>query len=240
LGWGTMMILGASYQLIPVLIESKLQSRMIAKISFVLAALGIPLLIYGFYTFQLGWIAQVGAIAINLAVLLYVINLAWSVGKSKTENVHAIFVLTASCWLLVTTFWGMLLLFNFTMDLFPENSIYYLSSHAHAGIVGWFLLLVIGVGSRLLPMFLISKYTNEVLLWIIYGLINVGLILFIIYELNPRLPDLRVLSTSLIGLSLLFFCYYVVKAYYGRIRKKIDQQMKLSLFAIGMTLIPLI
>jgi len=134
----------------------------------------------------------------------------------------------------------MLLLFNFTMDLFPENSIYYLSSHAHAGIVGWFLLLVIGVGSRLLPMFLISKYTNEVLLWIIYGLINVGLILFIIYELNPRLPDLRVLSTSLIGLSLLFFCYYVVKAYYGRIRKKIDQQMKLSLFAIGMTLIPLI
>src|SRR5690606_26596045 len=64
--------------------------------------------------------------------------------------------------------------------------------------------------------------------------------LFIFYELNPHLPDLRILSTCLIGSGLLFFCYYVLKAYHDRIRKKIDQQMKLSLYAIGMTLIPLI
>src|SRR5690606_11358774 len=57
---------------------------------------------------------------------------------------------------------------------------------------------------------------------------------------NPHLPDLRFLSTGLIGLGLMFFCYYNVKTFQKRIRKKIDQQMKLSLFAIGMTLIPLI
>src|SRR5690554_1962988 len=87
LGWGTMMILGASYQLIPVLVESKLQSRFLAKSSFVLAALGIPFLVYGFYTFQLGLVSQLGGIGINLAIVLYVINLAWSVAKSKSENI---------------------------------------------------------------------------------------------------------------------------------------------------------
>ena len=43
LGWGTMMILGASHQLIPVLIEGKLYSNLLAYLSFVFAAIGIPL-----------------------------------------------------------------------------------------------------------------------------------------------------------------------------------------------------
>src|SRR5690606_22776338 len=143
LGWGTMMILGASYQLIPVLVESQLQSPGLARASFVLAAVGIPFLVYGFYTFHLGWVSQVGAIAVNLSIICYVINMAWSVARSKTENIHAVFMLTASCWLLVTTMLGLLLLLNFTIDLLPQDSLHYLSIHAHAGIVGWFLLLIL-------------------------------------------------------------------------------------------------
>src|SRR6186713_957908 len=38
LGWGTMIILGASHQLVPVLIEGKLYSNVLASISFILAA----------------------------------------------------------------------------------------------------------------------------------------------------------------------------------------------------------
>lgn len=49
LGWGTMIILGASHQLVPVLIESKLYSNKLAYTSFVLSAIGIPLLVYGLY-----------------------------------------------------------------------------------------------------------------------------------------------------------------------------------------------
>src|SRR5674476_1641018 len=40
--WGTMMILGASHQLVPVLIEGRLYSNALAYLSFLLAALGIP------------------------------------------------------------------------------------------------------------------------------------------------------------------------------------------------------
>ena len=48
LGWGVMIILGASHQLVPVLIEGALFSEKLAYGSFALAALGIPLLVYGF------------------------------------------------------------------------------------------------------------------------------------------------------------------------------------------------
>jgi hypothetical protein len=53
LGWGTMMILGASHQLVPVLIEGCLYSNKLATLSFLFAALGIPMLVYGFYVFNM-------------------------------------------------------------------------------------------------------------------------------------------------------------------------------------------
>ena len=161
LGWGTMMILGASHQLVPVLIEGELYSNKLAYVSFTLAALGIPFLIYGFYVFDMGLHTQCGGILIILAIIIYLINLAVSMVKSNHESVHAFFIFTAAIWLLATTIVGLLLLYNFTEPLLPKSSLDYLPLHAHIGIVGWFLLLVMGVGSRLIPMFLISKYNNN-------------------------------------------------------------------------------
>ncbi len=145
LGWGTMMILGASHQLVPVLIEGRLHSNVLAWFSFVLAALGIPLLVYGFYNFDFGWPAQWGAILINSGVIFYLINIAISMVRSKKENVHAVFVFTATLWLLITTMVGLFLIYNFTHNILSKDSLAYLPLHAHLGIIGWFLLLVIGV-----------------------------------------------------------------------------------------------
>lgn len=237
LGWGTMMILGASYQLVPVLVESKLQSIVLAKTSFWLAALGIPMLVYGFHTFQLNWISHLGGVAIVAAVLCYAINLAWSVSKSGTESVQAVFVLTASLWLLLTTAWGLLLLLNFSMSIFPEDSLVYLSAHAHIGIIGWFLLLVMGVGSKLIPMFLISKYSQDKLLWLIYALTNGALVLFLLLELNPHLQISQYPSAAMMGAGLLVFAFYCRSAYQHRIRKKLDPQMKISLLAVALLLL---
>jgi hypothetical protein len=75
LGWGTMMILGASHQLVPVLIEGKLYSNALAYLSFFSAGTGIPLLVYAFYQFHFGCEAQWGAILINAAIIFYLINI---------------------------------------------------------------------------------------------------------------------------------------------------------------------
>ena len=240
LGWGTMMILGASHQLVPVLIEGKLYSNVLAYISFVFGAIGIPLLIYGFYFFNLGWPAQSGGILINAAVITYLLNLAVSMVKSKKENVHAVFIFTASLWLLLTTLLGLLLLYNFTAIILPKDSLHYLSLHAHIGIIGWFLLLVMGVGSRLIPMFLISKYNNTKLLWVIYGLVNGSLLSFILSFLFLNTTAFYFIPVTAMLLVLLLFGYYCYSCYKQRIRKKVDEQMKITLTSVMMLLIPLI
>ena len=240
LGWGTMIILGASHQLVPVLIEAKLFSNFLAYSSFILAGVGIPLLVYSFFQFQMNWIAQTGAILINVAIICYLVNLAVSISQSKKQNVHAVFVFTASVWLLVTTLIGLLLLCNFTHNILPKDSLHYLSLHAHIGIVGWFLLLVIGVGSRLIPMFLISKYDNRKELWLIYFLVNGSLISFIILFFSGVNDVLYLLPMVCTLLALVLFAKYCYKAYQQRIRKQVDEQVKISLLSVAMMLLPIV
>lgn len=240
LGWGTMIILGASHQLVPVLIEAKLYSNFLAYASFVLAGIGIPLLVYSFFHFQFNWTAETGAILINAAIICYLVNLAISISKSKTENVHAVFVFTASAWLLVTTIIGLLLVCNFTRSILPKDSLHYLSLHAHIGIVGWFLLLVMGVGSRLIPMFLISKYDNRKELRLVYFLVNGALVSFIILFFSAVDAALYTLPVAALFLSLLLFGNYCHKAYKQRIRKQVDEQVKISLLSVAMMLLPII
>lgn len=240
LGWGTMIILGASHQLVPVLIEASLHSTTLAHLSFWFAAVGIPMLVYGFYTFQLGLIAISGAVCVNIAVGLYIANLLLSLKRARSENVHASFVVAASAWLLLTTLTGLLLLLNFTYVFLPENSLHYLSLHAHLGIIGWFLLLVVGVGSRLVPMFLISKYTNDKLLWAIFWIINISLLVFVIVFLYKMSDVVHLVPAGGVFISIAGFAFFCYKAYKERIRKKIDEQMRLSLLSVLMMAIPLI
>lgn len=240
LGWGTMIILGASHQLVPVLIEGKLYSNILAHLSFALAAVGIPLLVYAFYTFNMNWMARRGGEFVIDAVVVYLINMGISMTKSKTENVHAVFVFTAGLWLLMTTVIGLLLVYNFTTPVFAEDSLHYLSLHAHMGIIGWFLLLIIGVGSRLIPMFLISKYTNARLLWWVYILINLGLIAFAFLFLYMLPVYFYLLPVAAVTAALLLFGYYCRQAYRQRLRKQVDEQLKISVLSVLMMALPVI
>jgi len=240
LGWGTMMILGASHQLVPVLIEGKLYSNTLAYFSFSFAATGIPLLVIGFYNFDFGWPAQWGAIFINAAIIFYLVNIAVSMAKSKNENVHAVFVFTGTLWLLITTIVGLFLVYNFTHNILSKDSLSYLPLHAHLGIIGWFLMLVIGVGSRLIPLFLISKYDNSKILWWIYSLINFALISFIVFFLFVKITWLYLLPLVAIAAAIILFGYYCYRAYHERLRKKVDYQVKISLLSVFMMALPLV
>jgi len=240
LGWGTMIILGASHQLLPVLIEGKLDSEFLAFLSFGFAAVGIPFLVTGFYIFNMGWILQTGAVLVNIAVICYLSNVISSIYESKKYDVHAWFMATASLWLFATAFFGLFLVFNFTRSLLPDNSVEYLSLHAHMGLAGWFLLLVLGVASRLIPMFLISKYTNNKMLWWIFGLINAGLIGFILLKTFDASGTQYYTPFLLVLIAIILFLRYCYKAYKIRIRKQVDEQMKVSLLSVALMLLPLI
>jgi hypothetical protein len=89
-------------------------------------------------------------------------------------------------------------------------------------------------------MFLISKYINARLLWIIYTLINSGLILFITSFIYFPGAIIYFISIVAVMVAILLLGYYCYCSYQQRIRKKVDEQVKVSLLSLMMMALPLV
>ncbi|MCC7332608.1 MAG: hypothetical protein IT232_08375 [Flavobacteriales bacterium] len=246
LGWGTMIIFGAAHQLLPVVCERDLFSPKIASLCWYSLTLGIVLLTTSFWYSSYNWTTIIGAILINLSAIAYLVNSIFTSRVCKKYSAVRMFVVTSSIWFLFTAFVGLLLVINLAFPFFQKNHLEILKLHAHAGLAGWFLQLVTGISSKLVPMFLLGKYTKEKFLNISCILQNLGLILFLVdgylFGLNP---NRTILYTVIVLSGIVFWMVFLQKNYKERIRKKIDVQMKHTFVSfvflgISVLLIPVI
>jgi len=245
LGWATMIILGAAYQLLPVICERELFSTRMAFLSYLLLTIGTCLLVWCFWHFDTGKWLIAGGTCIALASYLYAFNIYRTASDSSTSQIHQHFLLISAFWLCFTTTVGLLLAINLNYTFIPRNHLDMLKLHAHAGIAGWFLQLICGVGAKLIPMFLLGKSKKDWLLYASLILQNLGLILFLVdgYS-NP--VNLK-MSIYALFVALGTFCWllYIADAYKHRLRKKVDVFMRYTAFSalfqiLAFGLIPII
>src|SRR5690606_3366992 len=71
LGWGTMVIMGAAYQLLPVICENELVSPRMAFLSYLLLTLGTSILVGCFWIFHTGWLMIFAGACIVFSSYLY-------------------------------------------------------------------------------------------------------------------------------------------------------------------------
>lgn len=89
-------------------------------------------------------------------------------------------------------------------------------------------------------MFLISKYANDNLLWIIYALVNTSLISLILLKLIGAASGLYYIPILTAFAAVLLFVNYCRNAHKVRIRKSVDEQMRVSLLSVLQMLLPLV
>ena len=75
LGWITMIIFGALFQLIPVVLEVKLFSEVLAEIQFWIYLTGVIGIVYAFWFFNTGLLMMFSAIILNFAILIFAVNI---------------------------------------------------------------------------------------------------------------------------------------------------------------------
>ncbi len=227
LGWITMIIVGTLYQLIPVILEVKLYSEVLGYIACGFLTIGTVGLSTSFWNFWLGIPIQLSGFFIIVAVLLFGVNIFKTAYKSPLQSIEKEFILASIVWLLFTVIAGLLLAINLSNPFMDAPHLELLKLHSHAGIIGWILLLIIGVSSKILPMFMLSKTQDKKLLKWSFYLINgslVGSILSIYYQINY-------ITTTLIAagiLGVVCFMLYQYNSYSSRIRRKLDIGMKQS------------
>jgi hypothetical protein len=239
-GWATMIIMGASNQLMPVIADNKLHSDRLPVVSFILLTIGTCLLVHSFLGFQLGIPIFIGAFLILTALIIHSVNIYFTATRSITNNIIIDFILTAHLWLIVTALIGLTLLFNFRLSFLPDDHLYYLKVHASAGMAGWFLLLVIGVSSRLVPMYLLSRKEVKKYLTVTYYCINTGIILFLLDSMILRTSFGVYINIILVLTGIAFYLAYIRECYKSAMRKKQDWGLKSSFLAIIALILPLI
>lgn len=239
LGWATMLIFGSLYQLLPVVLDCRLYSEKLGMFAFVLLGAGTILLAYSFWYFSIGLSMHLAACALFISFLLFTINVIQTARKAPKWTIEADFIVTSAIWLLVTGAVGVLMAVNFSMPFLPSDHVHYLQLHAHIGMAGWFLLLIIGVGSKLIPMFLLAHPAGTKKLNWSYNLINAGLGFFIMDHLFFQ-TVFQPVYAALVVAGIILFLLYIKEAFKTRQRQELDLGMKQTFIALGLLVFPLI
>ena len=240
LGWASMIVFGALYQLVPVVFETALYSEKLAKITFWFSGFSVLFLSYSFWVGSYVTLLPYASVCMFLSLLLFVVNIGLTYRKAKLKNIKSKFVITSVLWLLITELIGTIIALNFKFNYLTEIHLHYLKIHATVGLIGWFVLLIIGVGSTLIPMFLISHELKEKKLFVAYYLINGGLVLAVLnwFFIHNLLLD-YLIPIAIIG-GILFFVSFIYDSYKKRLRKKLDVGMQYSMLAIVAIFMPFV
>ena len=240
LGWASMMAFGALYQLIPVVYETSLYSEKLAKVTFVLFLISIVLLAYSFWIGSYTNLLFYTSLLMFFSLLLFIINLQLTYRKTNKPNIQSKFINTGIYWLAATELLGTIIALNFRYNFLNQTHLHYLKIHAHLGLIGWFLLLILGASSILIPMFMISHNLNVKKLNYAYYFINAGLIAVSVDWLFIQTKFGVYFYWLLFSIGIGFFLSFVYEAYATRLRRKLDVGLKYTVIAVALLILPLL
>jgi len=243
LGWGTMVIFGAAHQLLPVICEQDLYSEKLAAFVWYSLTLGMILLVINFWKLTVGWLMISGGSLVVFSVILYLFNVVQTTRICTKYSIQKLYVLSSAIWLLFTVVMGLLLAINLKFSFFDVSHLEILKLHAHVGFAGWFLQLITGVSSKLVPMFLLGKSKKDFLLKYAFIFQNAGLVLFLADGYFIGVTARVLIYGFIILVGIIFWLLFLFDNYKNRLRKRVELLMKHSFLSflaliIAVLLIP--
>lgn len=168
LGWITLTIMGASYQLIPIVLARPLWSERLARWTLAAVAAGVVGMVGHFYIGEWSGLLW-GAGLVGLGTAAHVLNGALSVRGLVRFTFTARLVVLALGGLALTALFGLALGAGKLWPVLPGALFSNLHAHVHLALLGWILPMVVGVAARVYPMFLLARepdgWGGRVQLW---------------------------------------------------------------------------
>jgi len=256
LGWICTIVMGAMYQLVPVALETRLYSEKLAAWQFGFHLVGFTGMVWMFWTWNMKQVGHFGAV-LTIGVGLFVYNIARTLLRVPRWNVIATAVASALGWLSLAVCAGLTLAigkgnYDGVAALAPGNpfsvllqglksvaafagrfdQIGAMHAHAHLGALGVFIMLIVGISYKLVPMFALSDLQSRGRAAASVALLNAGLLgSFVTILLRHRFKFAFALVV-VAGLA----CYGIEMAAILRARKRrtLDWGLKSFLTAIGL------
>lgn len=155
LGWVTLAIMGASYQLIPIVLERDIWSERLARWQLAILAVAVTGMVAHFQLgTRPGLAAAAGLLAIGIA--LHLLNIGMSLRGFTRWTFTARLVVLAYCGLALTTVFGVALAVNRVWPFLPGELFPTLHAHVHLALLGWVAPMILAVAARVYPMFFLA------------------------------------------------------------------------------------
>ncbi len=230
LGWITTTIFGALAQLLPVALGAPIRSTRVGHLSFFTFAPGVGFFAAGIASSTLA-LQHTGIGLITVGIVLEIGNLAASLPQAKSRDVTWGAIVIAISYLASTLVLGVILLHNLHSGFIANARLVALATHLHVALVGWVLVMIVGVSHRLLPMFLLAhgadvRWTKRALTFLAIG------VLALATGLIARIAPAVWLGTALIDCGVACFIWQAWSFYKVRVRRKIDVGMRFAMTAI--------
>jgi len=176
LGVLAMGMIGALYQMTPVVAGSQVPLARLAHIVHALLLAGLA----GFAWRLLGGplIAMSAAIlCFTIALLAFLLPLGWALLRSATRNdtVHGMRLAVIS--LLIITLTGILMARGWAGYLFPEDRMLWVQFHLTVALLGWVGGLIMAVSWQAIPMFYLASNVSKATMRWFFWLLLTGLVL---------------------------------------------------------------
>lgn len=231
LGWLTTTIFGALYQLLPVALGAPVRWPAVAHTSFATFVPGVALFACGVASTSLA-LEHVGVGMITTGIVLATVNIVSSLRRARSRDATWAAIALAITFLLSTLGLGLVLVHNLHTGFIAAARVRVLATHLHVAIVGWALMMIVGVSHRLLPMFLLAhgvdtRWTRRSLTLLALGVptLATGLLVPAAWA--------TWLGAALLVCGVACFVRQAYGFYRGRVRKHIDVGMRFAAAAVA-------
>lgn len=235
LGWGTMIAMGAVYQLINVILQSNIYSEKLGFVHYGFFTVGATGLIFGFKTMNIVVIAGFATLAF-IGIVLFAWNMGATLIRANKWNPITLSTAYAIAYLVLTGVTGMLMGINFYFQQWGELHERLFGAHIWFGAVGWFGLLISGFSYKMLPMFYLSHgYSEKMQNWILL-IWNVGVIAGASVYLFGGNAYFKWMALMITVLAFVLYCLHLRTIYAHRHKPEPGSGIKWSIgaaFAMG-------
>jgi len=234
LGFVMMVIFGAMYQLVPVVLEIPIFSKDFAYVQFYMFTSGILMFTFGLWDANYIQILPYGAMLMYISMLIFVTNIFLTYRNILRWDIVAKFIFVSNIFLTIGVTIGFIIALNLIYG-YGIDIITLVQMHIAATVFGYIIMTIMGVGMILLPMFSLSHGFKQTAIKVAFYAITIGLILFLV----GSMLGIYILKLSGILLSIvaIFFALYQMYLIFStRIRKQNDFWAK-NMIASFVTLI---
>jgi hypothetical protein len=219
LGVITTAILGALYQLFPVTMGRAVRSVPVAHLTFWVLQTGVVLIVTGFWLSR-GAVQGLGWVAVTVAAALLGLNLISQSLHTEPDPIVGRYVGAGYLAFLAALLLGSLRIGE-SLGLWHVDRLAMIAGHFHLAALGFATCVAIGVGSRMLPMFLVSHgFPRWPLRWI-GPLGGAGLAGFTVGRFSGW-PVTTLVCGGFMAVAMLLYLFLAVEYFRRRMRRTLD------------------